>query len=532
MKAPPLESFFLVPPPPPESRDFRRTLVAGGDDAGRELAEALAGEGLEVILVDQSRAALAIPGVAVVPGSALTHVHGFVGAFECGVSAPDGQRTEWAGFVVAAAPAERIPKFADYGLNPSDRVMSLTALEKALKNGDDLPPGKGPWFHALFLCGLAGEWRAESFARVFDAIGGLQSRGSVQCYVFCRQVGVAAAGAERRYREVREKGTLFFKFDGRGPRFDQTAGGLVAVFREPLLGVEMELAPDLTVVDEHLLPHGSLQPFRDLLSASFAFPFARPDSPRFSGAETSKQGILVVGPSRGNFDSQTVRADIDAAVVAVKAASAAPDGRPNPAAPIIDQAKCATCLTCLRLCPHGAISFQKRAFVDPLSCFRCGICAAECPAGAITVPPAPGEADLPVRIASALSAAQGPIRIAAFLCSRSAAHALDAARPWISRNIAPIIVQCAGAVSVEHILDVFVRGAHGVLVAGCHEGNCGSVYGTHLASERTSSAAAILEEAGIDPAALHFIGAASNAAADFRRAIAEFEERIRRLKQL
>ena len=49
---------------------------------------------------------------------------------------------------------------------------------------------------------------------------------------------------------------------------------------------------------------------------------------------------------------------------------------------------CASCLTCIRMCPYEAIRLDEnnKAEVQMIKCQGCGICAAECPAKAIQLP--------------------------------------------------------------------------------------------------------------------------------------------------
>ena len=71
-----------------------------------------------------------------------------------------------------------------------------------------------------------------------------------------------------------------------------------------------------------------------------------------------------------------------------------------------------------------------------------------------------------------------------------------------------------------------------MLVAGCHTGNCASIYGTVLAGERTSRASLILEEAGIDPSRLMFTTLASNTPGDFARAVLGLERNIEKTRRI
>jgi pyruvate ferredoxin oxidoreductase delta subunit len=56
--------------------------------------------------------------------------------------------------------------------------------------------------------------------------------------------------------------------------------------------------------------------------------------------------------------------------------------------PIRDLEKCTVCLTCVLMCPDGAIRFRpelKKIEFDYNFCKGCGICADECPTKAITM---------------------------------------------------------------------------------------------------------------------------------------------------
>ena len=67
-------------------------------------------------------------------------------------------------------------------------------------------------------------------------------------------------------------------------------------FIDPLLHLEMDLEPDVLVVDEELLPPTMLEPlFKVMPSSRFSAPFLKPESARFAGVETPKAGILAVG---------------------------------------------------------------------------------------------------------------------------------------------------------------------------------------------------------------------------------------------
>lgn len=52
---------------------------------------------------------------------------------------------------------------------------------------------------------------------------------------------------------------------------------------------------------------------------------------------------------------------------------------------VIDEAKCASCLTCFRVCPLAAVELGDPVVANPARCQACGVCASVCPGNAITL---------------------------------------------------------------------------------------------------------------------------------------------------
>ncbi|MCA1959182.1 MAG: hypothetical protein LDL33_00190, partial [Desulfomonile sp.] len=311
MKPPPLESVFLTRGPLPDARDYRRVLVVGRGSIADNAARRLSAEGYEVLSAEARSDAKSSHAI-------LEEVHGFVGGFEATLRTQAGPIIERVGRVVAADEARLVPKFQEYGLSASERVISLSDFEALVAEDRPLPPARGAWYHAAFLCGLEGGSEPALFARVFDAVERLSTKEQVQTYLFTRNVKVAANGLERRYQQARDNGTLFFKFDGQGPAFEIGPEGPVLIFADPLLGLEMELAADVLVVDEEYYPPALEQLLDIIPSAGAMQPFLQPESTRFPGVETPKAGIFAVGPARGNFTSDAAAGDLEALSAALR----------------------------------------------------------------------------------------------------------------------------------------------------------------------------------------------------------------------
>jgi len=96
-------------------------------------------------------------------------------------------------------------------------------------------------------------------------------------------------------------------------------------------------------------------------------------------------------------------------------------------------------------------------------------------------------------------------RIVAFLCNWCAYSAADQAgraRLEVPHSLLAVRVMCTGRVEAAFVLQAFREGADGVLVAGCHPGDCHYVDGNLRAAARFAVLARALEQAGIEPARL------------------------------
>ena len=91
-------------------------------------------------------------------------------------------------------------------------------------------------------------------------------------------------------------------------------------------------------------------------------------------------------------------------------------------------------------------------------------------------------------------------RIVAFFCNWCTYTAADLAgvsRMKHAPNVRIIRVMCSGRVDPQFVLDAFARGADGVLIGGCHIGDCHYVEGNYKAIRRVQMLRRILRGMGI-----------------------------------
>jgi coenzyme F420-reducing hydrogenase delta subunit len=95
-----------------------------------------------------------------------------------------------------------------------------------------------------------------------------------------------------------------------------------------------------------------------------------------------------------------------------------------------------------------------------------------------------------------------------------------------------IRVLCTGRVDPALVADAFLNGADGILVIGCHFGECHYVSGNVMAKDKLDMTREILTYAGLHPDRLQFSNLSSAEAARFAKCCTEFVEAIKRIGPL
>jgi len=93
-------------------------------------------------------------------------------------------------------------------------------------------------------------------------------------------------------------------------------------------------------------------------------------------------------------------------------------------------------------------------------------------------------------------------RIIAFLCNWCAYTGADLAgtsRIQYPPNVRAIRVMCTGGVDPIYVIKALLEGADGVLIGGCHPGDCHYQSGNLKARRRMAILRSILDQLGLDP---------------------------------
>jgi len=84
-------------------------------------------------------------------------------------------------------------------------------------------------------------------------------------------------------------------------------------------------------------------------------------------------------------------------------------------------------------------------------------------------------------------------------CSYAGADAAGTAKIEYPANVRIIRVMCSGMVHVNMITEALTEGADGVLICGCHPGDCHYQEGNLRAQDRAEAVDLMLEDFGLEP---------------------------------
>jgi F420-non-reducing hydrogenase iron-sulfur subunit len=123
-------------------------------------------------------------------------------------------------------------------------------------------------------------------------------------------------------------------------------------------------------------------------------------------------------------------------------------------------------------------------------------------------------------------------RIGGFLCnwcSYAGADLAGSGKLQMPPTLTPIKVMCSSRVSSEMIITAFLRGADGVLIAGCHPGDCHYDKGNYYTRRRFAVLKKIFETLGLEAERLRLSWVSASEGQRYAEVVREFSETIKAL---
>jgi F420-non-reducing hydrogenase iron-sulfur subunit len=123
-------------------------------------------------------------------------------------------------------------------------------------------------------------------------------------------------------------------------------------------------------------------------------------------------------------------------------------------------------------------------------------------------------------------------RIVGFLCnwcSYTGADLAGTARMKYLPNVRVVRIMCSGRLDPTFVLKAFAAGADGVLIAGCHPGDCHYQNGNMKTLRRIPLLKRMLDQMGIEPERVRLEWVSASEGERYKTVINEFVEQVRAL---
>lgn len=374
-------------------------MVLGGGPAGLSAALSLGSQGYRVHLVEKSdrlggrmnAGAAMIPGVEGHPmvsvhlNSVIKTLKGHVGNFSSEVETPEGVLSiDFGALIVATGGTEYVPHEYLYG--EDERV--ITQRELTTKQ---LP--KGASVVMIQCVGSRNEERpfcSRSCCTdaVRNAIKIKEADPTASVVVLYRDMRTYGM-RELEYQKARELGVLFTRYEPENPPMVTGGKKLTVSFTDPELGVGVNLNPDYLVLSTGISPAVDNKTISDMAKVPLnGDGFFNEAHVKLRPVDFATEGIFLAGsahsPKSAEENIEQGRAAAGRAATILNKKTMSVGGQVS----CVDPKKCASCLTCVKVCPYGApevvwINGKARVEIRAAKCMGCGSCATDCPAQAI-----------------------------------------------------------------------------------------------------------------------------------------------------
>ncbi|MBI5001414.1 MAG: CoB--CoM heterodisulfide reductase iron-sulfur subunit A family protein [Euryarchaeota archaeon] len=393
-----------------------RALIIGGGISGMEAAIALSEMGIDSHLVEREKelggnlrrlhslfpadvSATDViapliervrgdPRIAVLTGSELVHVEGFIGNFKGKLKTPDGEKeVEFATAIIATGFRE-IDLAGRYGYGQSPKIVTQMELEKMLMDGTT------PRFKSVVMINCAGAMdeqrpyccRIGCGVAIKNAKILLQINPKAEISLLYRDIRVFGKEEEEYYADVIEKGVKIIRYLKEAETEVVVGGdGTVRVkVKDSIYSDTHELPADLVVLTAET--EGNVA--TDKIKQMFKVPaglgnFFSEAHAKIRPLDFSADGVYICGSA--HYPKNLADTIAQAQGAASRAAIPIMQGivKSEGIISVIDPERCSGCGLCVEVCPYTAIELDERkvAVVNETLCKGCGACAAACPSG-------------------------------------------------------------------------------------------------------------------------------------------------------
>jgi len=114
-------------------------------------------------------------------------------------------------------------------------------------------------------------------------------------------------------------------------------------------------------------------------------------------------------------------------------------------------------------------------------------------------------------------------------CSYAGADLAGTSRLQYPPNVRIIRVMCSGMVHPNLVIEALTKGADGVIMCGCHPGDCHYLEGNYKAEKRAEAIDLMLEDFGLEPERFRLEWVSASEGAKFAEVMTEMANTIKAL---
>ncbi len=410
---------FMSPPTIQEVSVKKRALVVGGGVSGLESALAIAGEGYPVTLVEKEKAlgghgrhvratwqGYDVQGylkglisaveknknITVLTEANVKENKGFAGNFLTTVH-HEGKDKDIAHGVTVLAPGGEPLKPSEYLYGQHDGVNLWSEISaKMIEDPSALQKASCGVFvqcvgsrepscpHCSNLCC--------SFA-VRTAVDLKTENPDMSIYILYREMRTFGE-RENVYREAREKGIVFIRYDLDSKPVVEASGKdrLKVKVHDPILDKILSIEADFISLQTAIMGKGNEDLARIFRVNMDSDGFLAETPEKLGPVDSTTKGVFMAGLAvypKDTGESITQAKAASARALEILARDTVQVG--GLVAEVMPD-KCAVCCTCVRTCPFDVPLIDPErgaAYIDPGLCQGCGMCVAECPGKAIVM---------------------------------------------------------------------------------------------------------------------------------------------------
>jgi heterodisulfide reductase subunit A len=398
----------------------KAALVIGGGPAGMTAALELAGQGFDVHLVEKEKklGGLArkihfssdgdIPRkleelelsvkshekIKLYLNSQVTSIEGSVPKFESVIKTGEEETAVKHGTIIVATGAQEY-KPREYLYGENSNVLTQTEFEEQLANG-----GVKGNDVVMIQCVGSREEPRDYCSRVCcttaikNALKMKELNPESNIYILHKDIR-SYGFYEKLYRESREKGVLYIRFDENKPTVSANDGRLKVSVKDRLLDMDLDLPADLVVLSAAIEAPETNENLAKLLKVpTTKHGFFLEAHMKLRPVDFATEGVFVCGTAHSpkNVPESILQAMAASTRAGVILSQDEMEIEPRISEPI--DANCDGCAFCIDPCPYKAITLieyirkgavKKTVDVDITLCHGCGTCMATCPKQGIFV---------------------------------------------------------------------------------------------------------------------------------------------------